>query len=81
MALNVAWYVENKSLKTRGIDVINLMKKRCHLHKSKKRLGPKNGYRYDRKFITNIEKNIFELYTKVMRKSKVINGHIDKKIA
>jgi hypothetical protein len=41
IALDVAWYVENKSLKTRGIDVISIMKKEVPSLQIKKVFGPK----------------------------------------
>jgi hypothetical protein len=49
----------------------------------KKVFGPKvskNGYRYDKKVHVDIAKNIFESYTKVTRKSKVINGQINNSL-
>lgn len=41
MALDVAQYVENKRLKTKGIDVLSLIKKECQFHRLKKCLIPK----------------------------------------
>jgi hypothetical protein len=44
--------------------------------------GPKvskNGYRYDIKVIVDVANKILELYTRVIGKSKVTNGHINKK--
>lgn len=46
--------------------------------------GPKvskNGYRYDIKVIVDVANNILALYTRVIGKSKVTNGHINKSFA
>jgi hypothetical protein len=44
MACDVVWYVENMGLATRGIDILNLIKKNVPMSqcpKLKKFLGPK----------------------------------------
>jgi hypothetical protein len=38
----------------------------------------KNGYRYDKKVFAHVVNAILELYTRVTRKHKVINGQINK---
>ncbi len=53
MARDVAQYVENKGLTTRGIDVLSLIEKDVSMFHIEEIFGPKfflNGYRYDTKF-------------------------------
>jgi len=52
MACDVAWYVENMGLATKGIVILSLTKRDVLTSQIEKVFGPKiskNGYRYDRK--------------------------------
>jgi hypothetical protein len=52
MAHDVAWYVENMGLTTKGIDFLSLIKIDVPMFHIEEVFGPKfskNGYRYDMK--------------------------------
>jgi hypothetical protein len=57
MAHDVAWYVENMGLATRGIDILSLTKRNVPMSRIEEVFGSKiskNGYRYDRKVFTRV---------------------------
>ncbi len=61
--------------------MLSLTKKDAPFPQIKDMSRPKvflNGYRYDRKIHVHVANAILELYTKVIGKHKVTNGHINK---
>jgi hypothetical protein len=77
MTHDVAWYVDNMGLATRGIDILSLTHIDVPTSQIEEVFGPKiskNGYRYDRKVFIQVAQSIFELFKRVTRKHKMKNG-------
>ncbi len=77
MAFHIAWYVENKDLETKGVDILILIEKEMPTSQIEEVFGPKfskNGYRYDKRVFAKVVKMILELYTRVVGECKVTNG-------
>jgi hypothetical protein len=68
MAHDVAWFVVNRCLITRRIDVLSLIDEGVPTHQIKEVFGPKvskNGYMYDKSISVEVVKSILELYKRV----------------